>query len=77
MPRDNQSKMSKKETKTSKRREEVSRKKKRNSESSDDDNSFYTYDDSENEMDEQEYRKFLKKMFPTIRRETYNIINHQ
>jgi ATP-dependent Lon protease len=65
MPRDSQPKMSKKETKNSKRREEVSRKKKRNSESSDDDNSFYTDDDSENEMDEQEYRKFLKKMFPS------------
>jgi len=65
MPRDSQPKMSKKETKNSKRREEVSRKKKRNSESSDDDNSFYTDDDSENEMDEQEYRKFLNKMFPS------------
>jgi ATP-dependent Lon protease len=65
MPRDSQPKMSKKETKNSKRREEETRKKKRNAESSDDDASFYTDDDSENEMDSQEYRKFLKKMFPS------------
>jgi len=65
MPRDSKPKMSKKETKNSKRREEENRKKKRNAESSDDDASFYTDDDSENEMDPQEYRKFLKKMFPS------------
>jgi ATP-dependent Lon protease len=64
MPRDSQTKMSKKELKVSKKREEPVRKKKQN-ESSDDDASFYTDDDSENEMDVQEYRKFLKKMFPS------------
>jgi len=65
MSRDTKSKMSKKETKNAKRREEEPRKKKRNEESSDDDNSFYTDDESENEMDVQEYRKFLKKIFPS------------
>ena len=64
MSRDSQTKMSKKESKVSKKREEQVRKKKQN-ESSDDDASFYTDDDSENEMDIQEYRKFLKKMFPS------------
>ena len=64
MPRDSQTKMSKKESKVSKKREQQIRKKKQN-ESSDDDASFYTDDDSENEMDDQEYRKFLKKMFPS------------
>jgi ATP-dependent Lon protease len=61
MPRDTKSKMSK----NYKRKEEETRKKKRNEESSDDDNSFYTDDESENEMDVQEYRKFLKKIFPS------------
>jgi ATP-dependent Lon protease len=56
--------MSKKESNKSKKREEESRKKKKNSESSDDDASFYT-DDDEEEMDIHEYRKFLKKMFPS------------
>jgi ATP-dependent Lon protease len=64
MPRDSQTKMSKKESKVSKKRDQQIRKKKQN-ESSDDDASFYTDDDSENEMDVQEYRKFLKKMFPS------------
>ena len=64
MPKDSQTKMSKKETKFSKRKEELSRKKKRNEDSSDDDASFHT-DDSEDELDVQEYRKFLKSMFPS------------
>jgi len=64
MPRDSQ-KMSKKESNKSKRREEEARKKKKNKESSDDDNFFYTDDDEEEEMDVLEYRKFLKKMFPS------------
>ena len=64
MPRDSKPKMSKKESNISKKRDEQVRKKKKN-ESSDDDDSFYTDDDSENEMDVQEYRKFLKKMFPS------------
>jgi hypothetical protein len=66
MPRDSQTKMSKRESSKSKRREEEARKKKKNEESSDDDNSFYTDDDEdEDEMDVHEYRKFLKKMFPS------------
>ena len=65
MPRDSQTKMSKKESIKSKRREEEARKKKKNEESSDDDNSFYTDDDDDDEMDVHEYRKFLKKMFPS------------
>ena len=65
MQRDSQTKMSKRESSKSKRREEESRKKKKNEESSDDDNSFYTDDDDEDEMDVHEYRKFLKKMFPS------------
>lgn len=64
MPRDSQTKMSKKEFSQSKRREEVARKKKKNEESSDDD-SLYTDDEEEEEMDVHEYRKFLKKMFPS------------
>ena len=63
MPRDSQTKMSKKEYNKSKKREEEAKKKK-NSESSDDDTSFYT-DDDDDEMDVHEYRKFLKKMFPS------------
>jgi len=66
MPRDSQTKMSKKESKNTKRREELVRQKKRNEESSDDDDeTFYTDDDSENELDSHEYRKFLKKVFPS------------
>lgn len=65
MPRDSQTKMSKKETTKSKRRDEECRKKKKNEESSDDDNSFYTDDDEEEEIDVHEYRKFLKKIFPS------------
>ena len=65
MPRDSQTKMSKKETTKSKRRDEECRKKKKNDESSDDDNSFYTDDDEEEEIDVHEYRKFLKKIFPS------------
>ena len=64
MQRDSQTKMSKRESSKSKRREEEARKKKKNEESSDD-NSFYTDDDEEDEMDVHEYRKFLKKMFPS------------
>jgi ATP-dependent Lon protease len=63
MPRDNQHKMSKKETNKSKKREEDAKKKK-NSESSDDDSSLYT-DEDEDEMDVHEYRKFLKNIFPS------------
>jgi ATP-dependent Lon protease len=64
MPRDSQTKMSMKESNKSKKREEDAKRKKKNSESSDDDASFYS-DDDDDEMDVHEYRKFLKKMFPS------------
>jgi ATP-dependent Lon protease len=65
MPRDNKSKMSKKDNKVSKKNEELSRKKKKNEESSDDDTSYRSEDDDEEFMDEHEYRKFLQKIFPS------------
>ena len=65
MARDRQLKMSKKESINSKKREEIAKRKKMHQESSDSDSSFYTDDDSENELDVLEYRKFLKKMFPS------------
>ena len=64
MPRDTQSKMSKKEINKNKKREECNKKKKKNEESSDDE-SVYTDEDEEDEMDVHEYRKFLKNMFPS------------
>jgi ATP-dependent Lon protease len=66
MPRDTQSKLSKKEQykQRSKKHEEIIKRKKRNEESDSDSNDG---SDSENEevMDEHEYRKFLSKMFPS------------
>ena len=62
MSRDTQPKMSKKEK--SKKREEEAKKKKKNQESSDDSESIYT-DDDDQELDIHEYRKFLKKIFPS------------
>jgi len=64
MPRDAQTKYSKKDIKRSKKSEELAKKKKRNNDSDDDDNSIFTSDD-EDEMDVHEYRKFLKKIFPS------------
>ena len=64
MTRDAQTKYSKKEIKRSKKSEELAKKKKRNNEPDDDDNSIFTSDD-EDEMDVHEYRKFLKKIFPS------------
>lgn len=61
MSRDTQSKMFKKRSELKK--EELKRQKKVH-ESSDDDTSFYTEDD-EDEMDVHEYRKLLKKIFPS------------
>jgi ATP-dependent Lon protease len=61
MPGDKTKKMSKKDLK---KREEIAKEKKRNQESSDDGESFYT-DESEEEMDVMEYRKLLKKLFPS------------
>jgi ATP-dependent Lon protease len=65
MPRDNQHKMSKNESNNSKRREIETRKKKKNAESSDDNASFYTDDSEDDKMDVHEYRKILKKIFPS------------
>jgi len=64
MPRDNQTKMSKTDTKNSKKRTEPVRRRKQHESSDDDDASFHT-DDSDIEMDTHEYRKFLKKIFPS------------
>jgi len=69
MARDSQSKTSKKEiSKKIKKQEELARKKKSNEQSDDDDGGggdVITSDDEEDEMDMHEYRKFLKKMFPS------------
>ena len=63
MPKDMQSKISKKSSST-KKKEEAARMKKRKDESSDDD--FVSHDDDEDEeMDIQEYREFLAKTFPS------------
>jgi len=62
MPRDNQSKNSKKEiSKRIKKADDKSHNKKRNNDSDSDDNS----NSGEEEMDVHEYRKFLSKMFPS------------
>jgi len=58
MPRDSQTKLSKKDQRRSKR--ELRKKKNDESDSDSNDGS-----ESENEMDVQEYRKFLSKMFPS------------
>jgi ATP-dependent Lon protease len=66
MPRDNQTKMTKKENNRNKKREEELKKKKINEESSDDESSYTDDDDEEEEgMDAHEYRKLLKKIFPS------------
>jgi ATP-dependent Lon protease len=66
MPRDNQTKMSKKElSKSSKKKEELRKKKSNEDSSSSDNDSFYTEDEDEDEMDVNEYRKFLSKIFPS------------
>jgi len=68
MARGSQSKTSKKEiSKKIKKLEELARKKKSNEQSDDDDGGgdVITSDDEEDEMDMHEYRKFLKKMFPS------------
>jgi ATP-dependent Lon protease len=62
MARDNQSKISKKESnKRSKKEDEKSRNKKKNEESDSDNGE----DESSDEMDVHEYRKFLSKIFPS------------
>ena len=62
MPRNSQTKMS--NNKSKKREERVKNKKQIESSGSSDDTSA-SDDDSENEMDAQEYRKFLKGIFPS------------
>ena len=66
MSRD-QSKMTKKEqqNKASKKKDESNRRRKVNEESSDDDVSSNSSGSESDEMDQQEYRKFLAKMFPS------------
>ncbi len=62
MPRDSQTKLSKK----SKKLEEMNMRKKKNQDSDSDNNSCSDSDcDSNGDMDEQEYRKFLSKIFPS------------
>ena len=66
MARDTQSKTTKKETsKKNKKQEELARKKKSNEDSDDDGGDFMASEDEDDEMDMQEYRKFLGKMFPS------------
>jgi ATP-dependent Lon protease len=66
MTRDKHSKMNKKDSKSSKQREDETRNRKRNEDSSDDsDESLFTDDNSEDELDVHEYRKFLKNLFPS------------
>lgn len=63
MPRDTQTKLSKK----SKKQEEMNMKKKKNQESDSDNDSIICSDsdDNDDEMDVQEYRKFISKIFPS------------
>ena len=62
MPRDTQTKLSKK----SKKQEEMNMKKKKNQESDSDNDSIICSDsDVDDEMDVQEYRKFISKIFPS------------
>ena len=67
MPQDNKSsKLNKKFNKLDKKREELNKKKKRNESSDSSDNDDETvYSTEEEEMDVHEYRKFLKKIFPS------------
>ena len=67
MVRDTQTKSNKKEiSKKNKKQEELAKKRRSNEQSDDDDAGDYiTSDDEDGEMDVQEYRKFLKKMFPS------------
>jgi len=66
MTRDTQSKSNKKEiSKKNKKQEELAKKRKSNEQSDDDAGDYITSDDEDGELDVQEYRKFLKKMFPS------------
>ncbi len=61
MPIDNQIKMNKDQNKRSKKEDEKRRNKKNNNDSDSDDGDY----ESSDEMDVQEYRKFLSKLFPS------------
>jgi ATP-dependent Lon protease len=61
MPRDSQIKMNKDQNKRSKKEDEKRRNKKNNNDSDSDDEDY----ESGDEMDVQEYRKFLSKIFPS------------
>ena len=65
MPRDSQPKMSNKKSTVSKKRDERVKNKKQIESSDSSDDTSASDDDSENEMDAQEYRKFLKGIFPS------------
>jgi ATP-dependent Lon protease len=52
-------------SKKSKKREEMNRRRKANENSDDDCDSFIESDEEEEEMDTQEYRKFISKIFPS------------
>jgi len=65
MPRDNQSKLSKKEQiKRSKKQEELNKKKKKVENSDSDNNDDISETESE-EMDVHEFRKYVQKIFPS------------
>ena len=64
MTRDQNKTVKKDQNKASKKRDEASRRRKNNEDSSDDDDGFYS-SESDSEMDQHEYRKFLAKMFPS------------
>jgi len=63
MTRDQNKTVKKDQNKASKKKEEANTRRKNNEDSSDDDG-FYS-SESESEMDQHEYRKFLAKMFPS------------
>ena len=65
MSRDSQTKMFKKDRTDKKFKKQEEYKKKKNEDSSDDNNSFYTDDDDDEEFDLPEFRKYLKKIFPS------------
>jgi ATP-dependent Lon protease len=71
MPRDAKSKLSTNKKRQNKRQEEASRKKKKDESSDDEEDYIIESDDEDDEedeediMDELEYKKFLKKMFPS------------
>lgn len=90
MPRDSQTKLSKKEQMKQSKREEKDRRRKKDETSDSEDDSDYNPDESEEEIDIHEYRKFLSKIFPSkhldkkiadgekdIKRKTHNKKNNK